>query len=174
MKRPRLHIIVAFLVLFLSLGEWVHSQFRGNAITFGRPSGRSTQIIGAASECGEIIFYGDQAPPNSGASFATYSQVADKSKFTDPESFWQKIGFGFHANAAGGWKCMMPWWLVSLIAALSLLNTSFRQRRAMLKNRLAYGACVKCGYDLRGTRPPDRCPECGTAVPKSRTQTAPA
>ncbi len=51
-----------------------------------------------------------------------------------------------------------PWAIAACIASASI----FYQRRR--QNRVARGQCVKCGYDLAAT--PDRCPECGSFVPK--------
>ena len=41
---------------------------------------------------------------------------------------------------------------------------SYRQRR-LLRQRIAAGLCVVCGFDLRAT--PCRCPECGTVISAS-------
>ena len=47
------------------------------------------------------------------------------------------------------------------VASAAPLAIALRRRRA--RRMLAARQCVKCGYDLRAT--PDRCPECGMAVP---------
>ena len=51
-----------------------------------------------------------------------------------------------------------------LVAAILLLRYRKRIRRRL------HGACLSCGYDLRAT--PDRCPECGAAVPE-KIETSP-
>jgi hypothetical protein len=54
----------------------------------------------------------------------------------------------------------LPYWMPA--AALIILPAVKLARIARHRRRLARGACLICGYDLRAT--PDRCPECGTDV----------
>jgi hypothetical protein len=55
----------------------------------------------------------------------------------------------------------LPGWSVLALAGLLPIG---RFARCVLQRRVnASGLCPACGYDLRAT--PDRCPECGTAVP---------
>ncbi len=56
----------------------------------------------------------------------------------------------------------IPLWIPTLLFAVwpaSLLLPFHRRRK-----RKKLGLCVKCGYDLRGSK--NRCPECGTEFPK--------
>ncbi len=48
-------------------------------------------------------------------------------------------------------------WLAALVFGLVfwVVGTPFHRRR----KRKKLGLCLKCGYDLRGSK--DRCPECG-------------
>jgi hypothetical protein len=57
---------------------------------------------------------------------------------------------------------LIPWWFVS--PPLALLPALWLRRRLVTRRRPAMGRCLACGFDLRAT--PDRCPECGTAVPE--------
>jgi hypothetical protein len=51
-------------------------------------------------------------------------------------------------------------YLTAIFAALPAIRIYRHFRR---RYRVLPGHCLKCSYDLRGT--PERCPECGTAVP---------
>lgn len=58
-----------------------------------------------------------------------------------------------------------PHWalLLAMLTPVALwLGSTLRRRRSRPEMQ-----CRKCGYDLRAT--PDRCPECGKAVPKAGT-----
>ena len=60
----------------------------------------------------------------------------------------------------------LPFWMLAAIAAFLptiwiIERASRRQQRRRLQRS---GLCPRCGYDLRAS--PNRCPECGTAVPE--------
>jgi hypothetical protein len=57
----------------------------------------------------------------------------------------------------------LPDWLLAAVFAILPLRFAARRRRIFPS-----WCCQHCGYDLRAT--PDRCPECGTAVDSSRSQ----
>jgi hypothetical protein len=56
----------------------------------------------------------------------------------------------------------VPYWLIATAAAAPAAGrTAVAVRR---RRRVRRGHCAQCGYDLRES--PDKCPECGTAVPR--------
>ena len=64
-------------------------------------------------------------------------------------------------SATSIWSHAVPLWIPVLIfAAASAWQgiSPFRRRR----RRRKLGLCLKCGYDLRGSK--ERCPECGLAM----------
>jgi hypothetical protein len=62
------------------------------------------------------------------------------------------------------WVVAVPYWFIVLPTAV--LPAWWWLRRRKTCARRAAGRCSGCGYDLRGT--PERCPECGTAVPAGK------
>lgn len=58
------------------------------------------------------------------------------------------------------WTLRVPIWSIALLFGVVLPGTelALRLRR---RRRRKMGLCIKCGYDLRGSK--ERCPECGTA-----------
>jgi hypothetical protein len=70
---------------------------------------------------------------------------------------------GVWASWSWGFLLSMPYWFLALV----FLVLPARRFVGALSRRPLYGnLCAKCHYDLRAT--PDRCPECGTIVEKSR------
>jgi hypothetical protein len=61
----------------------------------------------------------------------------------------------------------VPHWAVAMLLGALPLRWAFLWRRS---RRYPPRCCPNCGYDLRAT--PDRCPECGTAVPNSTRRLA--
>jgi hypothetical protein len=59
---------------------------------------------------------------------------------------------------------IVPYWFLALVTgALPILMGYLHIKRSRSERRRTRGACIGCGYDLRGT--PDKCPECGREVP---------
>ena len=86
---------------------------------------------------------------------------------------WRIEGFeGFETAWMPYWGCsaplplgkpvVIPLWIPALMFGmiLFLCRPLFHHRR---RKRKKLGLCLKCGYDLRGSK--EQCPECGVAIP---------
>jgi hypothetical protein len=64
----------------------------------------------------------------------------------------------------GGPLLLVPVLLILITTLAGVLLAGGAVRLLRMASRRANHLCVRCGYDLRAT--PDRCPECGAAVPR--------
>jgi len=77
---------------------------------------------------------------------------------------------GSHDNirAAPYWMVRVPYWFLLVLFAVFPATRARAARRALVaRRRREQGLCVRCGYDVRAS--PERCPECGAAVPRPIT-----
>jgi hypothetical protein len=103
-----------------------------------------------APQSGWICFYryyGDWR------SFEIYNSTSGPIWYIGPSLFTRHCGVRFPV-----WPALLS---LALISALLF--------RIAWKYRHPPGHCRRCGYDLRAS--PERCPECGTAVPVGRSRT---
>ena len=100
--------------------------------------------------------------------------VAFDSEASTFVSHWDHLGLTIgseHRHVDGletYWFIFMFYPLV--VSILASLPVAWLARRCIRHRRLE-GTCPACGYDLRAT--PERCPECGTAVPQPQPQPQP-
>ena len=94
---------------------------------------------------------------------------------SDPSRPWW-IRLGFYCHVGDRWTdrstISVPMWL-AVAPPLFVVSRMFRRfvRDRRRRDRLAGGACLECGYDLRGARHV-RCPECGTAIERAHATDA--
>ena len=61
-----------------------------------------------------------------------------------------------------GFILILPFWMPAIISMSALLCVYLPIHRRRKRKKL--GLCLKCGYDLRGSK--ERCPECGVGFSK--------
>ena len=89
----------------------------------------------------------------------TWSYLGTKGRA--PKPGWRRTRFSWRTDwlpkSDGG--IAVPLWIPTVLFALILWFSSVPFHRRRKRKRL--GLCIKCGYDLRGSK--GRCPECGTS-----------
>ena len=147
--------ILSLLGLLLSVGLWGASYW---VVTYRFKSGDIGRLMYGAV---------DWLEPSS-----VQRQMWNILDLGDPRSRLQIHGFdSFETNwthsrqtylLTGMVRTIFPLWIPTVAFALLSSVVSLPGRRRRKRKRL--GLCVKCGYDLRGSK--DRCPECGTGFSK--------
>jgi hypothetical protein len=74
---------------------------------------------------------------------------------------WRAVGHDVNDPFGGGFDITVP--LAALMILFGFLPFVLIRKWIASRVRFQGGRCSICGYDLRAS--PDRCPECGTAVP---------
>ena len=98
-----------------------------------------------------FVTYGSKSPSFLGWAFLGFDQQGYET-FLKPEV---SIPWGSAAL-----RVVAPLWIPPvLFSAYPLYLISGVRRR---RERKKLGLCLKCGYDLRGSK--ERCPECGEAI----------
>ena len=94
---------------------------------------------------------------------------------TRGDQLWNRLGFahqGLNDKFSRRikynlYEVFAPWWFVlGLLAILPLVKGKMLLRERRLRRWKEQGLCLVCGYDMRAS--PERCPECGTAVPSKQ------
>jgi hypothetical protein len=125
-----------------------------------------TRWLNISTECGGLVVMYESVPSiTPQATEFGYGHRKSREYVRGDLNGYQLFGFyvwikGF-TNAFVA-RATIPLWFVSL--GLSVAPTLWLFRRKV--NELDPDHCAVCGYDLRATS--DRCPECGTAMKRSR------
>ena len=152
--------ILSLIGLLLSVGLWGVSYldlvyFRRTArpavgfpttVTFPPPLSVSPTGV-LLSEGQPLYEYSGYALSHGG--LGTWSYLSTKE--WAPKPGWRRTRF----STRGG--IVVPLWIPTVLFALILWFSSVPLHRR--RKRMKLGLCLKCGYDLRGSK--DRCPECG-------------
>ncbi len=155
--------ILSLIGLLFSVGLWGATYYR---IQYW---GRHHGAIALGTGCVTIYAYGpmDRTPQVNewqsegfdGFSTVWIPRISASSTVTRFGASSVTQHLFYYASPVGGWIVVIPLWLPTMafigVGGVPLVRTSHRRRK-----RKKLGLCVKCGYDLRGSK--ERCPECGT------------
>ena len=172
--------IFSLLGLLLSVGLWGVSFFYATGILYLSANSWVRLYVGGL-EYNHV--YSDEPILNPTLKF-TYGDCKEWLKREGCKNVvaWERIGVVLAPHPGGqtlslfgvGWSlrtsegvlmgganidCVfIPFWMPCLLFAMFLVLSFLPLGRRRKRKRL--GLCVKCGYDLRGSK--ERCPECGT------------
>ncbi|MCH8913227.1 MAG: hypothetical protein IIA33_06615 [Planctomycetes bacterium] len=172
--------ILSLIGLLLSVGLWARS-FRWMDVILIPTSGQDHFV--ADSVLGVIhvgLTYDSSRPPVEEARYiASDAREYDRSMQENirkmmtifPNSTWNPYkAFQWENSTVTARGITMrtkavafPHWLFVLLFSMPLFVAGARVHRRRKRKKL--GLCLKCGYDLRGSK--KRCPECGTAFQKA-------
>ena len=145
---------LSLIGLLISLALWGASYF---SISYERTlDGRWTRLHlrGAKLFC----MRADISDPNSTDGRWSIEGFSPKSGIPVPWMTFGPLGF---------WSVNMPLWIPTILFG-SLFSYWYALPLHRRCKRKKLGLCVKCGYDLRGSK--DRCPECGLSLEKRKTK----
>lgn len=166
---------LSLLFCLLTLSLWIPSYRRGDSLLFSRRASNGAAITyWVGSQSGSVVLVVSRVtgvdasmPVNRWDVFETDQSAAV------PRHWWERIGFaGLHQEASFAAIGMtvsftgigLPHWLVAVIFAV--LPAQWLRRRltdGRAQRRVAAGACLACGYDLKGNGS-GICPECGMQI----------
>ena len=148
--------ILSLIGLLLSLGLWGASHLCPIAYyheSFLLSNCAGAYVIESCIECeGTIGFEWDDYHKPANFGYRSWSKPSFKNIAFEGEPPYYFI--------------VLPHWIpVSTLGSLFVVFYLPIQRR---RKRKKLGLCVKCGYDLRGSK--ERCPECGLSLEKRKTK----
>ncbi len=177
--------ILSLIGLLLSVGLWgvscfslvyaprslIH-QFRldAGAIHFHRITGQNPddwrkvalqmiEVNGEPAQHGGGSITSDSAPV---ADFEFFGPGFAVHGFQSFETLWLPRCSSSPSGSMQYLSIRIPLWIPTVLFTLILWFSSVPFRRRRKRKKL--GLCLKCGYDLRGSK--ERCPECGEAFEK--------
>ena len=155
--------ILSLIGLLLSVALWGTSywkcpRFDGRSFYWSSCAGAFHLMWGESAEMIsddsgyhlDDFEYSEFWPPGLGSRIGYY--IPDLERAYNPDVA-EESSIGLLANYS---YLVVPYWLTIASCAV-ILGLSWRPLR---RKRKKLGLCVKCGYDLRGSK--ERCPECGT------------
>jgi hypothetical protein len=168
---------LSMALCLVTLGLWTGGHWTTGTREFGRQYG-----WGVTSS--EGVIYGhliDSAAPRTAADWWVWSfwDRPDEPKF-DPfgtespsTKLLRRAGFTFFSDYMADGRGAVtlrrravscPHAFLAALLSIAPLRAGWRMlRHRQIADDPSHRSCPACGYDLRAT--PDRCPECGTAVP---------
>ncbi len=145
--------IFSLIGLLLSVGSWAASYFKVEYVSARRQTNSVRVANGLLRVSQSMLIYKEPDPSWIGL---------HSSGFTGFHTSWTP-SYSYDKNPRlGYWRVAIPFWIPASLFSIVLLPPLVQSYRRRKRKKL--GLCVKCAYDLRGSK--ERCPECGTAFEK--------
>ena len=140
--------ILSLIGLLLSVGLWAVSYLNVEYVSSRRQT-RSIRVANGLLRVSQsMLIYEETNPSWLGL---------HSSGFTGFHTLWTP-SYSYDKNSRFRyWRLAIPFWIPTSLFSIILLPPLVQSCRRRKRRKL--GLCVKCGYDLRGSK--DRCPECG-------------